>query len=1236
MKRKKDSKFHLIVILLIVCVTAVITVLNIQIIFNVTSRQTEELGSLQMDGIRAQLQQTLDEAKQENLKISADVDLFLQQGKGTDELDPYFRKMKEKLESTSLINVYAASTDWYVIPDFQEPEDFDATQRGWYLGAVEADGEVYITQPYMDLASDYVCFTVSKLLSDGKTVVAIDYNLLGVQEYISEMSEGGRTALIVTEDGQIVGYTEENLLGQDLSEALPEYEEILELEKNNANQVVLTQNINGVRQNVFCSKTENNWYLILCVNSSELYRDSYKQFAWLTIVNAALMVAIILLYLHTVKNREKAEEALRARDEFLNGMSSNLKQPIASILNHSNPESETTSRESIAQVRESALKLSDMVDNLLSYSGIIITEKEEKQKKRTGSMNGVNKRVRLAIIAVISVAMVISILLFSVSNLRLGNQQIREEANHYEDELSQWITEQKSILSMFCNMITANPEILDNYDECVSYLDSITENYEDISVVYMTNPEAEHTVIMNNGWQPEPDWHVEERQWYIETEKSEDGFNISTPYFDEQTGYYCVTFSQIVYDAEGNRLGIFGIDFYMDKLIEILGESYTDTSYAFLVDAEGNIINHPNAYYQMTQNGSSNVLDVEYKTAYSNVGTITQFKDYDGDRKACVSEKNEASDFTVIVVKNWWSIYGTIILFCVLFVIMFGVCIFAVYYLISRVMKWQESVNDELQEAVQAATAAGNAKSQFLAQMSHEIRTPINAVLGMNEMIIRETTDNQIKDYAADIQSAGRTLLSLINSILDFSKIEDGKMEIVNVEYDTVSMINELVNMIAERAAKKHLEMKYDIDETLPATLLGDDIRIRQIILNLLTNAVKYTEKGTVTLKLSGTRGENGTVSLSVAVTDTGIGIKEEDKNKLCQSFSRLDQERNHNIEGTGLGLSIVSKLLAMMGSELKVDSVYGEGSTFYFSLQQTIISDTPIGDFSARHSQAAASIRESRFLYAPEAEILVVDDNEMNLKVVRNLLKRNGIVPDTAGGGAEALEKAEKKKYDVIFLDHMMPGMDGFETLACMRERGLVTESDTVIALTANAINGAREQYLAAGFSDYLSKPIDVNKLEQKLVKYLPENKISYKTEEEPPVSDTGAAVSEDAGSKPEPVSEQAPKKIDYRLGLSYCAGEPDIYKEAAQAYLEEGDSNMEKLDSCYEKKDWKNYAIVAHAIKSTSLTLGAKELSELAKEHEFAGKENREADIDASYFTLLEQYQAVLIELKEMLKEL
>lgn len=1241
-KQTKNS-FGLIIVILLIAL--VVTTLNIRMIFNVTSRQTEELGTLQMNGIRAELQSTLDAARQDALIVSSEVGLILQRNESTEVLEYYLRTKKDNFSESSCINVYAAGPDWHVIPDFEEPEDFDPAAREWYIGAVQEAGRVYISQPYMDLASDNVCFTVARYLEEADAVVSLDYNLLKVQDYIKAMSEGGRAALIVTEDGRIAGYNDTTQLGKSLADVLPEYVDILELEKNNKNLVVLPQTIDGVKQTVFCSKTENNWYLILCVNTAELYKSSYQQMAWLTLVNAGLILTIVSLYMLSLRNRRKAERALRVREEFLAGMSTELRSPLSAIINNSNPDLNIPAQEGMERIRESALRLSDMVDNLLSYSNIVTTT--EKQKKRENDefhFTGMNKRIRSAIIGIILFTMIISAVIFSASNLRLGNQQLQQESDHYEYALSQWIVEQKSILSMFCNMITANPEILNDYDRCIQFLDDITRNYKDISVVYMTNPEAEHTVMMNNGWQPEEGWYVEERQWYIDTINSQTGFNISSPYFDEQTGLYCVTFSQRVYDKNGRFLGNFGIDFYMDKLIDILGESYTDTGYAFLVDADGSIINHPYAYYQMTQSTSSNILDKNYKNAYANRGAITRIKDYDNATKACIAVQNTDSNFTVVVVRNWWSIYGSIILVCSLFVLLFGICVYAVYYLISRLMKWQVSVNEQLQEAVDSATAAGKAKSQFLAQMSHEIRTPINAVLGMNEMIIRESSENSIKEYAADIQSAGRTLLSLINSILDFSKIEDGKMEIVNIEYDTSSMINDLVNMISERAAKKNLELKLDIDPNLPMTLYGDDMRIRQVITNLLTNAVKYTESGSVTLKMSGNLLEGNRLALNVSVTDTGIGIRDEDKDMLCQSFQRLDQERNHNIEGTGLGLSIVSKLLAMMDSDLKIDSVYGEGSTFYFSVEQGIVTAEPIGDYSKHHAEAMKSMDGSAFLYAPTAQILIVDDNEMNLKVARNLMKRNGIIPETVTSGMQCISAVENKKYDIIFLDHMMPGMDGIETLHQLKHKNLVDEDSVIIALTANAISGAKEMYMEEGFRDYLSKPIDVNRLEQKLVKYLPEEKISYKsTEEKKPMPEEKpgeettakeALPETPAAEVPAAEEETGGGLINYELGMGYCANDPEFYREVAEAYLEEADEKLEKLDGFYEAQDWKNYAIIAHAIKSTSLTIGAESLSTLAKEHEFAGKEERAEDIDASYVDFLELYQNVLMELKAKLE--
>ncbi len=390
------------------------------------------------------------------------------------------------------------------------------------------------------------------------------------------------------------------------------------------------------------------------------------------------------------------------------------------------------------------------------------------------------------------------------------------------------------------------------------------------------------------------------------------------------------------------------------------------------------------------------------------------------------------------------------------------------------------------------AIYANQAKSTFLANMSHEIRTPINGVLGMNELVIRECQDEKIKDYAYQIQDSGQILLSLVNDILDFSKIESGKMEIIPVEYRMCSLLNDLVNMIKVRAEKKNLTLQLKIQETIPDGLYGDEVRLRQVIINMLTNAVKYTDKGQVILEISGEYAGKDKIDLWICVADTGKGIKEEDKEKLFTAFERLEEEENRNIEGTGLGLALSQRILHKMGSNMDVESVYGEGSAFFFTIRQGIIDNTPIGDFQKRYKQSLGKRKayQASFM-APQARILAVDDNNVNLKVLTGLLRSTQIQIDTASSGAQCLEMVQERSYHLILLDHLMPEMDGIETLRKMREMGLQVPA---IALTANAIAGAREIYMQAGFLDYLPKPLNARELEDMVRKYLPEELIRQK----------------------------------------------------------------------------------------------------------------------------------------------
>lgn len=395
-----------------------------------------------------------------------------------------------------------------------------------------------------------------------------------------------------------------------------------------------------------------------------------------------------------------------------------------------------------------------------------------------------------------------------------------------------------------------------------------------------------------------------------------------------------------------------------------------------------------------------------------------------------------------------------------------------------------------LKEEKERADTANKAKSAFLANMSHEIRTPIHAVMGMSEMILRESGEDDILSYAGDINTAAETLLGIVNDILDFSKIESGKMEIIPVSYQLSSLMHDIYLLIHGLAGKKGLAFEVEVDETLPSVLYGDDVRLRQILINLLTNAVKYTEKGSVRLCVTGEiKGES--CELVFQVKDTGIGIKEEDMERLFQAFERIEEKRNRKTEGTGLGINITRQLLELMDSELKVESVYGEGSCFSFRLAQRIVRREPVGCLDKQFQEGGKKKAHRAAFVAPKAHVLVTDDIEMNRRVFKGLLKQTGISVDEAGSGQECIRKAGQTKYDMIFLDHMMPDMDGIQTMRALRSDPAGCNHDTpVIVLTANNVSGAREEYIRAGFDSYLSKPIDPVRLEKELARYLPDQK--------------------------------------------------------------------------------------------------------------------------------------------------
>ena len=563
---------------------------------------------------------------------------------------------------------------------------------------------------------------------------------------------------------------------------------------------------------------------------------------------------------------------------------------------------------------------------------------------------------------------------------------------------------------------------------------------------------------------------------------------------------------------------------------------------------------------------------------------------------------------------------------------------------------------EQLLEEKVLAESANQAKSEFLANMSHEIRTPINAVLGMNEMIRRESRRgrdlpagdaegarqafDQIGAYAGEVDSAGRSLLSIINDILDLSRIEAGKMELTGGRYRLSTMLNDVSNMILFKAKEKGLEFSLKADPEVPDSLYGDELRVREILTNLLNNAVKYTEHGFVRLTVRARDLAGSSAQLVFIVEDSGIGIRQEDMDRLFSKFERLDMQRNSTVEGSGLGLVITRSLLDMMDGTISVESEYGRGSTFTVTIPQRIMTSAPVGDLQKRFEENTADgpgYRET--FHAPDARVLIVDDTRMNLTVTASLLKDTEIRIDTASGGAEAVAMVEKTAYDVIFMDQRMPGMDGTEALHRIRQQDGPNGTTPVICLTADAINGAKERYLSEGFSDYLAKPVDSRRLEALLIKYLPREKVR-------PISgtdtkgQTGGATGE-AAAAGTPRDRDAFKPLREAgirpdAGLFYCQGDAELYHTLLTEYLNEYPEKAELLRSTFAAGNWKDYSIYAHSLKSSSRMLGAGSLSETAARMEAAANAGNEAAIRKEHAAMMAGYEAAAGAIRNCVREI
>ncbi len=1143
------------------------------------------------------------------------------------------------------------------VPD----DDYVPTERPWYKKAVANNGEITMVEPYLDAQTGEMILAICKMLDDGKSVVSMDITI-DVIQHITEgavMTDSSDIEFIVDDQGTVIAHSDTGEVGKNYNEEKNSVGSIAMELINSSNEDYCDFHLGNAHYIAYSSKIPNDWYCVFV-------KDATSVFAPLNIIFIAAIISILVIIALTsiimtrygmrqIMSERLSNQLASTADIYVSMHEIDFATDTFTEVRNSNEEASRIIGEERNNGQEMLRKIMSEFSDETTREGLLdfvdFTKLNERlQDKRTVTCEFLNneKKWRRARFIVSDRAMdgKVKRAMFLVEDIEVEKRE-RDKVYNTAQTLANQI---RSIANIYTSV--HDVDLINDSFAAIEISDNVIENTIGGSVGNCQQ------VIRNVMSQLTDEISRKEVLEFVDFDnirKNVGETGLATIEFLNSRGKWCrgrLIASERTEDGRLSHVIWATEDIDEEKrkrdmltsAAETLTARISSIANIYMTSHEIDIENDSfieiksdskmvNSIVGESRDNAQNVLNMVMNNVVdaSCLEDVLKFIDFSTLEKRM--RKSDTITMEFLTVEKKWR-RGR---FIVSKRDENGKLVRVIW--LTEDIDDEKRERDELRDASERALAASEAKSSFLSNMSHEIRTPINAVLGMNEMILRECSDNNILAYSENIRTAGSTLLGIVNDILDFSKIEAGKMEIIPVDYDLSSLINDLVNMIHAKADDKGLKLILKIEKEVPKFLHGDEVRIKQVITNILTNAVKYTEEGSVTLIIDYEKvaDDADSILLDVCVTDTGIGIKPEDMKKLFSEFDRIEEERNRNVEGTGLGMSITKHLLNMMGSTLEVESVYGLGSKFSFKLAQTVVGWEEIGDYEASYKASLgkhAKYHES--FRAPEAEILVVDDNEMNLIVFQNLLKQTDVKIDTAMSGDEGLALSSDKKYDIIFLDHMMPEKDGIETLRELRSRSKDPNLETpAICLTANAISGAKEKYISAGFDDYLTKPIDFDKLEELLRKYLPEEKIGEAEENlsgEDPAADGSEQLPDEYDQRLELLSYV--NEIDVDAGLQNN-GSQDAYFDLLKIFKDSAPAKIAELEELYASGDIPAYTIKVHALKSSARIIGAADLGEEAQRLEDAGKAEDTEYIKAHHSEFMEEYSRIVDSLKEIFVE-